>query len=422
LFYQNKRAHSKVIARSKLMPVLKAEVLLSDTKRKDNIEQIQNHLGFDPLQFQQLITPLLDEVALNYQLFPSSQHRFYALPGGLLDFAIYRAQAAIYIFRQSVLAPDTKDLSDAQALWAYVLFTAALLRGSGGICTHYQIECFNVQGHSTGFWKPLWERLLERTPYYLIDMHPQQEEDLSDFLTLYLAKAWMPNGGFQWIDAHPEMFLIWLKLLKEEKEALGILEAILERAEAVAWQLLVKDAIANFSFEIPEERTRHSAFSQPSSSLPPIEILGLKFLLWLKENLVRGQIIFNQHHLRLTEQGLIIEKEAFKWFVQQNSQFKNWRLVQQALTSLNLHDKDFSQKDAVLLTKWGLFLPKEMIIKQSHVRNHLKIESLALNYSNNAKLLAQGKSMDLDFQNKRLNAKGQFEVIIQELQAGFKNV
>jgi hypothetical protein len=246
--------------------------------------------------------------------------------------------------------------------------------------------------------------------------------DLSDYLTLLLAKEWMPSGGFQWIDSHSKMLLTWLRLLKEEKEGLGMLEAILERAEAVAWQLLAKDALANFSFDIPQERIRHSAFSQPQSMQIPSELLGLQFLLWLKENLARGQIVLNQNHLRLTENGLVIEQEAFKWFTQQNSQHKNWRLVQQALMSLNLHDKDFGQANAVLLEKWQLFLPKELIVRQTQNSQHMKIQSLALNFSNNVSLLAQGKSLDLDFQNKRLNAKGQMELMKQELNSGLKNV
>jgi hypothetical protein len=339
-----------------------------------------------------------------------------------LDFALYRAQAAIFIFRQSVLPPDTKNLSEEQALWAYVLLSASLLRGSGVICTDYLIECFTEQGRSSGFWKPIWENLIERTPFYLLDMKQQSEEDLSDYLTLFLAKQWMPTEGFQWIDSNPEMLLTWLRLLKEEKEGLGVLEAILERAEAVAWQLLAKDALANFSFDIPQERSRHSAFSQPQSAQFPSELLGLQFLLWLKENLARGQIVLNQNHLRLTENGLVIEQEAFKWFIQQNSQHKNWRLVQQALNSLNLHDKDFGQADAVLLAKWRLFLPKDVIVRQGQQLHHIKIQSLALNYGNNAALLAQGKSLEMDFQNKRLNVKGIMEQIKQELNPGFKNV
>ncbi|HBB52665.1 MAG TPA: hypothetical protein DCZ80_02020 [Legionellales bacterium] len=422
MFYQTKKTPSKVLARSKLIPALKAGILLSEPKRNDNLDQIQMHLGFDKVKFNQLILPLVDKLAENFQLFPSTVHRFYALPGGLLDFALYRAQAAILIFRQSVLPPDTKELSEEQALWAYVLLSAAFLRGAGVIATDYQIECYTEQGHSSGYWKPLWEHLTDRTPFYLTEISQQTEVDLSDYLTLFLAKEWMPSGGFQWIDSHPEMLLTWLRLLKEEKEGLGMLEAILQRAEAVAWQLLAKDAVANFSFDIPQERARHSAFSQPQSAQIPSELLGLEFLLWLKENLARGQIVLNQNHLRLTENGLVIEQEAFKWFTQQNSQHKNWRLVQQALMSLNLHDKDFGQANAVLLEKWQLFLPKELIVRQTQNSQHMKIQSLALNFSNNVSLLVQGKSLDLDFQNKRLNAKGQMELMKQEPNSGFKNV
>ena len=188
MFYQNKKRHNKILGRSKLTAALKAEVILADSKRRDFILQIQNALGFESIRFQQLIQPLLNQIAENYQLFPSNEHRFYALPGGLLDYALYRAQAAMYIFRQSILPPDTKTLSESQALWAYVLLTAALLRGSGVLYTHYQVECFDDQGHSTGFWKPLDEDFFSTTPFYTLENHFDYPEGLSEFLTLFLAK------------------------------------------------------------------------------------------------------------------------------------------------------------------------------------------------------------------------------------------
>ncbi|MDQ5884236.1 MAG: TraI 2 protein [Pseudomonadota bacterium] len=422
MFYSSLRSGKKVIARSKLLTVLTPSVLLSDLKRHELLQLMKNHFGFKDMRFEHLVQPVVDELAIACQLLPSTLHRFYALPGGLLDFALYRAQAAMEIFRQSILPPDTSELSEEQALWAYILITAGLLRGMGVIGTDYLVECYSEQAFSTGLWQPLWERLIERTPNYTIDFNEQTVDGLSAHLTPLLAKMWLPYAGFSWIARDPQLFLIWLQLLQEESEGMHVLEAILERAEAMAWQRMAKDALAHSAMDVPLEYARISAFNQPQSYQIPSELIGIQFLLWLKENLARGQVVLNQNHLKVTEQGLIIEKEMFKWFLQQNNQYKNWRLIQQGVMSLNLHDKDFHGKEGMLLIESRLFLPKEVIIRHGQTLQHQKIQSMLLNTANNWQLLAQGKGLNLDLANLRLNAKGQLETLQADMNKGYKHV
>lgn len=86
MFYQTKRTGVKTVARTKLISILSPEVLLSDAKRRDILQGIQTNLGFSLSKYQQLVQPIIHEVAIGCQLLPSTEHRFYALPGGLLDF------------------------------------------------------------------------------------------------------------------------------------------------------------------------------------------------------------------------------------------------------------------------------------------------------------------------------------------------
>jgi len=420
LFYNNKRTEPKKIARTKLFSVLRPETLLSDPKRSENIKTIKINLGFSESDFAQLVQPLLNEVAIGCQLLPSTEHRFYAALGGLLDFAIYRAHAAMLIFRQSILPPDTHDLSTEQTLWAYVLVTASLLRGLGIICTDYKVDCYHNNGFYTGLWQPLWERFLDRSTCYTFDFHSEDTENLKAYITPFLARLWMPATGFNLIAANPEMFLNWLKLLQEENDGLNILQAILERAEAIAWQYFAKIACAGLPAGFNPDYNRLSSFSQPSDNQISLDLIGVQFLLWLKENLARGNLALNENHLKFTTEGLSIDAEIFKLFCQQNSQFKNWRLIQQGVISLNLHDKDLLNKDVVLLTKAGLILPKEVIVKQGNNLHKLKIQALALNVDNNWKKVAQEKHLNLDILTKRLSAKGKFEQLSESLKNQFK--
>ncbi|NDH09118.1 MAG: hypothetical protein EBY16_05795 [Gammaproteobacteria bacterium] len=423
MFQQARRVSTKMMPRHQLKASLQAAVLLAEPRREECVKLIEQHLGFSALRYQQMVKPLIDEVAVACQLLPSTQHRFYALEGGLLDYALYRAQAACMLFRQTALPPDTKELSDEQSLWAYVVFSAALLRGLGVVSTDYHVICYDAAGYSIGNWRPLWERFIDRTEFYQYELNSNLVDGLKQHITPFLARVWMPSVGLSWIAEHPEAFLAWLILLQEEHEELGVLEAIFERAEALAWQELAKQALHHEPSELPLDVSHYSSFvDKPTEQRMRDDLLGLQFLLWLKENLARGQIVLQQDHLKLTENGLIIGEETYKWFLQHHKDVKNWRLVQKGLMSLGLHHQDFVDGKLILNTK--VFFPKEMIVRMhAEQQHHQKIQSIQL-VAENLKRIVQGKNLNLSLINKVINAKGQWEVLNQEqyLGPGMKNV
>ncbi|MCX6265105.1 MAG: hypothetical protein NTZ47_11295, partial [Bacteroidetes bacterium] len=78
----------------------------------------------------------------------------------------------------------------------------------------------------------------------------------------------------------------------------------------------------------------------------------------------------------------LISPDAFKWFLQHHPQFRNWRLIQQGLMSLGLHEKqlqnDNSSAQGVLINKAGLLLPAEVICKQANTHHHFKTQALLI--------------------------------------------
>lgn len=423
MFQPVKRVSTKIVPRTQLKASLQPFVLLAEPRREECVKLIEQHLGFSPLRYQQMVKPLIDEVAMACQLLPSTQHRFYALDGGLLDYALYRAQAATMLFKQTALAPDTKELSDEQALWAYVVFSAALLRGLGVVSTDYHVTCYDAAGYSTGHWRPLWERFLDRTEFYQYEFNHELVDGLKQHLTPFLARLWMPSVGLAWIAENPEALLAWLILLQEEHEELGVLEAIFERAEALAWQALAKEALRFGLGDLPLELSNYPSFvDKPTHSPLRDDLLGLQFLLWLKENLARGQMVLQQDHLKMSENGLVIGEETYKWFLQQHTGIKNWRVVQKGLMSLGLHQKEFIDNKLILNTK--VFFPKELIVRMQGVhQHHQKIQSIQLGAENWQRII-QGKNINLANVNRILNAKGQWELLNpeQNLGPGMKNV
>ena len=422
MFQPVKRVSKKIVPRNQLKASLQAFPLLAEPRREECVKLIQQHLGFSPLRYQQMVKPLIDEVAMACQLLPSTQHRFYVLDGGLLDYALYRAQAASMLFRQTALPPGTEELSDEQSLWAYVVFSAALLRGLGVVSTDYHVTCYDGSGYRTGQWRPLWERFIDRTEFYQYEFNTDLVDGLKQHVTPFLARVWMPSVGLAWIADHPEAFLAWLLLLQEEHEDLGILEAIFERAEALAWQDLAKEALRFGLSELPLDLASYPSFvDKPTLRASRDDLLGLQFLLWLKENLARGQMVLQQDHLKMTENGLVIGEETYKWFLQQHTGVKNWRVVQKGLMSLDLHRKEFIDNQLILNTK--VFFPKEIIVRmQGEQQHHQKIQSIQL-VTENWRRIVQGKNINMANINKVLNAKGQWEILQQEqrLNPGMKN-
>lgn len=408
MFQKPNSSSKSQIPKSKLIPYLKSSIIISEDRRALSIKKIEENLLFSVAQMHQLVNPLLKQIAQYYQLLPSNQHPFYTSPGGLIDYALYRTEAAMMIFKQSSLSPGTTELSPEQARIAYVLFSAALLKGVGCIYTDFQIDTYNQNGRFINSWQPLWDEFPETADFYYYEIESNPNDALKIHLTPLIARYLMPNAGLRWISEDDEALLLWLQLLQEEYEGLSILEAILERAEALAWQQMANFAISQSPNQISTIDQRLPNFIDASSpNAQYLQHIGLIFLKWLYENLARGQMVINQSPLIAAEKGILISSEAFKWFVQQHPQFKNWRLIQQGLMAIGLHDKQHLEKDGLLIKKLGFLLPKELFVKNINNQQHLKIQSMLLAHQWGH--YAQGNKLNLDEFNKQLASNGAWE-------------
>lgn len=419
MFDQQKRFSPKNVTRAKLHAVLPPESLLAEDRRQGCLKNIEMHLGLSPKRYQQVVLPLIKEVAAGCQQLPSNQHPFYTQSGGLLDYALFRAKSAIMLFRLIALPPDTIELSEEQSLWAYVLLSAALLRGMGTICTHFNVDLHNQNGNFLGTWNPLWERFIDRGDFYHIHEVPQPLDELSPHVTPLIARLWMPQNGFSWISSNQEALLSWLKMLQEETEGLSMLEAILERAESLAWKELSELMLAHGIHDNLHIERAPSFIETPTPDNLELQRIGLEFIKWINEAIARGQMMINQSPLTALTNGILLSSEAFKWFLQHHPHFKNWRLIQKAVMSLNIHIKDEqnlemhhqqkSENDGLIIKNVGLILPKEVLCRQVQQNLNFRIRSIALIQKQNWEKFVQGKELQTDFLNKRLNSEGKWE-------------
>jgi len=422
LFGSSKKTAKKVVAKSKLSPILSASTILSDPKRHEHIGQIYSDLRFIESRMTLCVKPLIDIVARTCQLLPSNHHPFYTSPGGLIDYALFRTKAAMRLFKQIALPPDTFELSEYQMRNAYLIYSAAMLRGIGALATDYEISLYAKNGNYIDQWKILSNDIPEQAEFYQFQGVYSAPEELRSHLTPLLAKQLIPDPGFSWLSEDQSLLLLWLKLLHEEREGLNILEAILEHAEILAWQEMAQFSLLQHpsNLNLPEQR-RTGFIESPSLDNLQLQLIGLQFILWVNQHLARGQMLVNQTPIVALENGINISPEAFKWFLQHHPQFKNWRLIQQAVMSLGLHDPSVASSQGLVIKKFGYLLPAEVLVKNMNNQHHFKTQSIVLHQQ--WKQFIQGKKLSSEWLNQRLNVQGQWETQTQNPKGpGIQNV
>ena len=199
------------------------------------MQKIAESSALDSARFDNLCLKLLHNFANQCQSLPETANSYYALPGGLLDHALNRTEAALHLLRQQMVQEHDAELSEEQKLWLYALFSAAILQGIGKLQLDYRIELFDINGLLTRPCNPLLEGLASSSKYYY-EFIQGSEDDLRRRLNLLLAYQLMPESGFAWIAGNPQVLAAWLALLNEDPNAAGMLGRILERADAIAIQ------------------------------------------------------------------------------------------------------------------------------------------------------------------------------------------
>ncbi|MDF1645756.1 MAG: TraI domain-containing protein [Legionellaceae bacterium] len=344
-----------------LTTIISAKQLILKNKRPEQIAVIAETCQFEPLRFTTLCESLFYQL-LNYtQQLPDTTNSYFSSPGGAFDHALSRTKAASDLFRTFLLQEPEAKLSEAQQLWWYALFSAGLLRGIGKLPLDYAIELYNQHGHIIKTWEPLLEPLTSTGHAYKFDtVNNNQDETFRQRLNIVLAQQLMPKEGFAWLTTNLEVFEVWLALLHEDIASSGSLGLILDRADAIA----IQDDLIHPPLGLHHPKHsggRGSSFiDTPNDSLLDREqAMGIEFIKWLVEKLESGKLTFNQHPLLNVAGGTLIGPDAFKLFVRESPQFKNWMAVRQGVMSLGLHDKTPGITDEhSLILKGSLGLPK----------------------------------------------------------------
>lgn len=345
MFYREERKSplaKKPAGLKNLTAIESFEVLLKDKKRQDALQQIKQNLTYQAGHYQKLVSPLIANVAMYYQHLPETS-LYFSQPGGSLDRALYRTEAALNLMRQLMVKDQSGSPSENQKTWLYALFSASMLQGMGKLYTEYQVNIHNSMGALVKEWEPLLEDMPTVGDYYRYQFirEDRDSEALRKHITLLLAQQLMPKAGFALLSAHPEIFKAWLGLLEEERDCAGSLAAILDRADAVAMQKYLSDYLAENDYVLEQGSGRIGSFldSVPENTIERERAIGAEFLIWVRDALESGKIVLNQEPIRaeIYPAGVALSAEVYDMFLQEHLKLKSKFIIQRAVSAWNTH-------------------------------------------------------------------------------------
>lgn len=334
---KTKSSHAKPL--KDLTAIVSPSQLLSDSRRQELLQKMMDSSGLESSRFDSVGLSLINNLINHCQRMPETTNSYYALPGGLLDHALNRTEAALDLFRQFVVQEEGALLSEEQKLWLYALFSAGILQGVGKLQIDYRVDLFDLNGQLLKQWSPLLESMASIGSYYQFEFQPEGEDNLRCRLNILLARQLIPASGFAWIISNPHVLAVWLALLSEDVRGAGTLGAILIRADGIAIQRYFNEFMGKGAGHQIGRPTRMNTFIDtiPESVVEKERIVGVEFIKWLTNKLASGQIMINKAPLFMVPGGLLMSTEVYKWFVREHPEFKNWQAAQSAFLSLGLH-------------------------------------------------------------------------------------
>lgn len=319
--------------------IVSATHFLAEEKRQQLLAKLREFSGLEPSRYQSLCTRLIENLVNYCQYLPETNNSYYSLPGGVVDYALNRTDAALSLFQDFLALEQSNALSEEQNLWQYAFYTAALLQGIGKLFVDYRIHLFDGSGQFLKPWNPLLESLNHTGAQYDYELQKEADVDFRCRLNLLLAKAIMPVSGFAWIASDVEVLAVWLALLNEDYRSAGTLGALLIRADAIAIHRYFNEFMLRTA-AIRSGRARHPGTftgGVPESLVDKEQALGIEFIQWFTKAIEEGKVLINKAPLLMVPGGMLMSQEMFQLFVREHPEYKNWQAIQKGFLSLGLH-------------------------------------------------------------------------------------
>lgn len=384
LFHQRDKKKGNALSKSNIKDLIKLsspETVLTEDKRSRLLAKIESACQFEKKHFDNKCLSLI-HVFINYcQLLPETANSHYSQPGGFIDYALNRTEAALSLFKGYLVLDHTGQLSEEQKLWQYALFSAAFLQGIGKCYIDLTVKLLNKTGTFLRIWNPIIENIASQdTAYYSYTFNkPTLDDEFRHRLNSLIARFLMPKEGLKWIASNTSVLETWLALLNEDLYKAGTLGIILDRAKALALQ----QHFNQFHPERPIEPSTNYDKAHPFATNIPTEStidkelqVGLEFIRWLTEALRSGTLIIDKLPILLVPGGLLLNTEIFKQFIKDNPHYKAWPAVQNGFLALGIHRLgaggqlvsryehagSHHVQEGIFVSQFGLALPDEVLV------------------------------------------------------------
>ncbi len=369
-----------------LIALVTPVTLLAEGRRHGLLQNITQSCAMPSTRFNDLCLKLVHNFIHHCQRLPETANSYYALPGGLLDHALNRTEAALHLFRHSLVHDHDDDLSEEQHLWLYALFSASILQGIGKLQLDYKIDQFGANGQLLTRWNPLCDKLSAVGTYYHYEFLQGSEDDLRRRLNLLLARQLMPESGFAWIAGDPTVLAVWLALLHEDPNAAGILGAILERADGIAIQRDLNEFLIRHNGTGGARPSKMNTFidATPEANPEKDRLLGAEFIKWLTQEIQKGEFHINKAPLMLIPAGIVMSREAYQLFMRNHPEVRHWQAIQKGLLSWGLHRHDAGEHatpGTLILDKYAVVLPDEVHVHNPATGKDITVSAVNLVYT-----------------------------------------
>lgn len=434
--YGNKERSLKQRTTNKnLTKIIADEVLLKEDKRQQLLQDINQLSALEPERYDSLCFPIVRNLVNHCQNLPETLNSYYSQPGGFLDHALNRTEAALTLFKQFLILNDSATYSEEQKLWQYALLSAALLQGIGKLYVDLQVELFDNNSQFLKQWNPLLENLSLHGSFYAYEFKKESDPAFRRRCNLVLAKMLMPDSGFAWIASNPQVLKTWLALLDEDPYSSGTLGAILVRANAIALQRYFNQLQPGHIHQQGGRFSPATTFNTKPTDLASLEqMTAVGFLQWLYNALEKGIIMINKAPLLMVPGGMIMCPEIFKLFIRSHPEFKNWQAAQAAFLSLNMHqttpdgqsESHFEQKNTqhivtgYVFTEYAFVLPDTFTVHDVNTGENTLVSAIEFTHQAKSNYLTQQLPNKVPEKLAMLNLGGKWQHPGPEVEAALE--
>ena len=295
-----------------ILPVMRAEKLVHSRRYRLILNKIADLCSMPESHFEMLYIDLIDNFAEFVQLIPQTANGVLA---SLLNEGLVRGVTAIDHYTREY-GEDSLN-----ALNCYALFSASLLLDISKALTNQKVMITDEDGQYLTEWRPFVGSMLGLGTHYKFYPISSAYQRLNDQVTSILARQIMPESGFLWLASHWRIFADWLDALNGRRRGGGRITHVISRVlDDDLSEMLAKLYWAHID-PLENEEFSH----------------GDKFLKWLKDEIDEGNLDVNERDslLHVTEQGVFVDKQVFKQYVDLISTTDNLHVVFTQFGNLN---------------------------------------------------------------------------------------